>query len=263
MLKNLKSNFFLIKSLTYREIESQYKGSILGMLWVFLTPMIMLLIFTFVFGEIFQAKWQNTSNSSGIEFSLNLFIGLSLFWLFSDFLNRAPKIFTSNPNYIKKVVFPLEVLPFVTLFSVLFRFFIYLFIILVLLSFSEIGLTLNVFYLLFIILDIFPLLLGLGFLLASLGVYIRDIVTMIGLALNAMMFLSPIFYPLNAIPENFRWLFNLNPLSHLIEESRTILIHGNTPNITNIIIYFLISSSIFYLGYKTFKITKKGFADVL
>ena len=259
----LKTHLYLIKELSKREIGSKYKGSFLGIFWAFLTPVAMLFMFSFVFGEIFQAKWPGDINSSQVYFSINLFIGLSIFWFFADVIGKAPIIFTSVPNYVKKVVFPLSILPLVSLISALFHFGIYMVIIICALVIGGIGLSINILYLFLIIGVTLPMLMGIGLFFGSLGVYAKDISTIIRVVLQMLMFLSPVFYPLSSVPTKLQWIFELNPLTMIIENVRIVLLQKGTPQLESIVLYFLVSMAVFFIGYKVFKITKKGFADVL
>lgn len=264
MINNiLNTHIYLIKELTKREIQARYKGSYLGIFWAFLTPIAMLFVFSFVFGEIFQAKWPGNENASPVSFPINLFIGLSVFWFFSDLLTRAPIIFSSVPNHVKKVVFPLGILPVVSLLSAMFHFSIYLFIIFLSLIFSGMDVSIHILYLIPIILVTLPMLLGLSFFLGSAGVYVRDISAIIGVVVQMLMFLSPVFYPLSAIPKHLQWVFELNPLTTIIESSRMVLLKGENPHFETLGLYFMISLLLYILGYKVFQLTRKGFADVL
>lgn len=263
MYNALTKNSYLVKELTLRDINSRYKGSMLGIFLALLTPLAMLLVFSFVFGEVFQAKWPGNDSLSRVDFSINLFIGLSVFWFFADVIGRAPTVFSSVPNYVKKVIFPLEILPFVNMLSALFHFFIYIVIILAALLLNGTSLSINILYVIPIIIITLPMLTGAGLLFGSLGVYAKDIGSLIGVLMNVLMFLSPVFYPLSAIPKKLHWLFEMNPLTLIIEELRGVLMQGNSPSFVKLAVYFIISSAIFMLGYKVFKLTKKGFADVI
>ncbi len=259
----LKNRLYLLKELTKRDIYGRYKGSFLGICWAFLTPLAMLGVFSFVFGEIFRAKWGGDESLSQIDFSINLFIGLSFFWFFADYLSRAPMVFISSVNYVKKVIFPLEILPLVNLLSGLFHFLIYVFIIMLAIVLTKGSLSLSSFGVFFIVGTSLPMLYGFGLLLGSLGVFIRDIPSVIGVVINMLMFLSPIFYPLSAVPSGARWLFELNPLTIIIEESRKCFMMGEFFDLKKLGIYFLFSVVILVMGIWVFKKTKRGFSDVL
>lgn len=263
MTYKFKTNFYLLKELTKRDIYSRYKGSIFGVLWALLTPLAMLVVFSFVFGGILQAKWGTGTSGGMAEFSLNLFIGLSIFWYFGDILSRAPSLIVSNPNYVKKVIFPLEILPIVSLLSGLFHLGIHLIIILFAIVFIYGKIPLSIFSLPIVIGVTFPMVVGFGLILSSIGVYIRDVGSVISVVVNMLMFLSPVFYPLSSIPLNLHWLFQINPLTLIIEQCRVVFIDGMMPDWFALGIYFGISLIIYFIGYKIFILTKKGFADVI
>lgn len=263
MLTTLLDQRYLILQLTKREIDAKYKGSVLGLLWTFITPLAMLVIFSFVFGEIFQAKWPGNGDMSKTEFSVNLFIGLSYFWFFADVLVRAPVLFTSVPNFVKKVVFPLEVLPVVSILACLFQLIIY---ILITLAASIIVLGKLSLWMLVIPLLIFitlPLLLGITLLLGAAGVFFRDIAAVVSVAVSLLMFLSPVFYPVEAVPANAQWLFALNPLTLIIESMRSITLLDRAPNFYDLGVYFIVGVVVLWAGYSFFNATKRGFADVI
>lgn len=262
MLASLWRNRGLIKASAKREVLGRYRGSFLGLLWSFLNPIFMLAIYTFVFSVVFKARWSVESDSK-TEFALVLFAGLIIFNLFSETINRAPSLVLNNPNYVKKVVFPLEILPMIALLSSLFHGMISLGVWLVayLMFFGLPHATA-----LYLPLLIFPFLLfvlGLTWGLASLGVFLRDVSQFIGTILTVLMFMSPIFYPVTALPEEFRqWLY-FNPLTPFVEEARNVLYWGSTPNFSLLGIITLLSAFIAWLGFALFQKTRKGFADVL
>lgn len=262
LLGSLKSHRSLIHSLIKREVIGRYQGSILGLLWSFFNPVLMLAIYTFVFSVVFKARWLGGSDSK-TEFALVLFAGLMLYNFFAECVTRAPALILSNVNYVKKVVFPLEVLPVVILGSAFFHLLISL---LVWLVFYLVffGIPQATFGLLFVLLFPFMLMvLGLGWFLASLGVYLRDVAQVIGLITSALMFMSPIFYPVTALPEDFRWLLQINPLTFVIEQARMVMIWGLGMNWISLALYTLLASMIAWSGFAWFQKTRKGFADVL
>lgn len=252
----------LILQLSRREVIGRYRGSTLGLLWSFLQPLLMLAVYTLVFGVIFKARW-TVEGGSTIEFALVLFAGLVVFNVFAECVGRAPNLVLSNANYVKKVVFPLEVLPWVALASALFHagvsFLVwagaYVFVL---------GPPPPTVLLLPVVLaDLVLLTLGISWFLAALGVYVRDMAPLIGIVVSALLFLSPIFYPLTAIPEAYRTLFYLNPLTYLIEQARDVLIWGRVPGLWAASVYMLICAVIAWLGFAWFQKTRRGFADVL
>ncbi len=186
-----------------------------------------------------------------------------MFNLFADCINRAPGVILSNVNYVKKVVFPLEILPFVIFLSALFHSVISLCVWLLayLVLFGLPHPT--VFFLPFILLPFALFIMGLSWALASLGVYLRDVSQFIGILITVLMFMSPIFYPVTALPESYRHLLYLNPLTPVIEQVRDVLYWGRLPDFALLAIYWAVSALIAWLGFSWFQKTRKGFADVL
>lgn len=252
----------LIYSLTQRDITARYRGSILGIAWLILQPLATLLVYTFVFSVVFKARWSGGSDSRA-EFALVLFAGLLVFNMFAESLARAPSLVVSNPSYVKKVIFPIEILSFVNAGTALFYAVISL-AICVVFYFFLFGLPpITAFALPLIILPLTFLILGVSWLLSSLGVFIRDLVHIVGLLVTLLLFSSPIFYPISALPPLFQQLMHLNPLSFVIEQSRNVLIWGKLPSLWHLALYWLASVVVMCLGFAWFQKTRKGFADVL
>jgi lipopolysaccharide transport system permease protein len=261
-VSSLLANRKLIYSLVKREVVGRYRGSMMGLLWSFFNPILMLTVYTFVFSLVFKARWDGGSGSR-TEFSLVLFAGLLIFTLFSECLNRAPGLIVSNVNYVKKVIFPLEILPVVAMGSAAFHFLISLAVWLV-------------FYLIFfgipapailqlplVILPLILMTLGFSWFLASLGVYLRDVAQIIGVVTTALMFLSPIFYPISALPEEFRPFIQMSPLTFVVEQARNTMIWGKSVDWMGWWVYTGASALIAWLGFAWFQKTRTGFADVL
>jgi lipopolysaccharide transport system permease protein len=265
-LKLFKSTW-LNKSLLYRlstrEIAGRYKGSFLGLMWSILNPIFMLLVFAFVFGQIIQAKWGDSRIEGQLDFSVALFTGLLLYFFFSEMIGSAVNIIMSNANYVKKVVFPLEMLPIITLISSLFHLIISFMVLLALMAFSNWEFSYHIIYVPIILIPFLIMVLGLSWFLAALGVYFRDVGQIIPPVLTAMMFLSPIFYPLSNVSEKYLWLYQINPLTIIIEQMRSVILYHNAPDFYQLGIYFFISLVIGKLGFTFFQNTRKGFADVL
>lgn len=259
---NLWQKRALIAGSAKREVLGRYRGSVLGILWSFFNPLFMLTVYTFVFSVIFKARW-SVDVDSKTEFALVLFAGLIVFNLFSECINQAPGLILSNVNYVKKVVYPLEILPLVTLISALFHCLISLAVWL-LAYFVFIGLPhITVLYFPLIILPYILLVLGLSWGLAALGVYLRDISQFIGIFTTVLMFMSPIFYPVTALPASYRNFLYLNPLTLMIEQTRDLLIWGREPELLFLLGYGLISLIVAWGGFAFFQKTRKGFSDVL
>jgi len=260
--RSVWKNRQLVFQMIRREVTGRYKGSMLGLLWSFLNPVLMLCVYTFVFSVVFQARWSDGSDSK-TEFALVLFSGLIVFNLFAECINRAPGLILSNVNYVKKVVFPLEILPVIALGSALFHMLVSLGVWLIayciLIGIPHLTLLLVP----FILLPLLLLILGLSWGLASLGVYLRDTSQITGILTTVLMFLSPIFYPVSALPEKFRAVLQLNPLAPIIEQTRNVLIQGTAPCMTSLLSSILGSALFAWLGFVWFQKTRKGFADVL
>jgi len=251
----------LLFQMTKREVVGRYQGSVIGLAWSFLNPLMMLAIYTFVFGVVFSARWQN--NGGHADFAMNLFAGLIVFNIFSECINRAPMLVLSNVSYVKKVVFPLYILPITVMLSALFHALVSLVILFLFYAFVH-GLPhWTVVFLPLVWIPLALLTLGFSWFLASLGVYLRDIGQVVGVATTALLFLSPVFFPASALPESVRqWAF-LNPLTLPIEQTREIVIHGNLPAWNLLAIYAVVSICITWLGFIWFDKTRKGFADVI
>ncbi|MEH6452511.1 MULTISPECIES: ABC transporter permease [Pseudomonas] len=256
------NNRHLIKSFVIRDVLGRYRGSIMGLLWSFLNPLFMLVVYTFVFSVVFKARW-GTGSDSKTEFALILFSGLIVFSLFAECINRAPTLIVNNPNYVKKVIFPLEILPWINLGSALFHSVISL-VVWMLAYIIFFGLPhITVFYLPLVLIPLLLLIMGLSWALSSLGVYLRDVSQFIGIVTSTMMFLSPIFYPVTALPESYRWVLYLNPLTPVIEQMRNVLFWGKIPDFKILAIYTVIMLLVALLGFVWFQKTRKGFADVI
>lgn len=244
-----------------REVSSRYRGSHLGFIWSFLNPLLMLIVYTFVFSMVFNARW-GTSNSK-VEFALILFAGITTFNLFAEVVMRAPTLIISNVNYVKKVIFPLHILPVVALGASLVHFAISLLILVIGMVVIMGVLHWTIIFLPIVLLPIILLALGLSWFLASLGVYLRDISHIVGVSVQALMFMSPIFYPVSSIPASMQLVFWINPISYVVEDMRNIMIWGKVPNFEWLLIGTAIGGIAAIMGYAWFQKTRGGFADVL
>lgn len=262
MIASFWRNRSLIKTMVVREVTGRYRGSLMGILWSFFNPLFMLAVYTFVFSVVFKARWGGGSGSK-TEFALLLFAGLIVFSLFAECVNRAPSLILSNVNYVKKVVFPLEILPWVILGSAIFHALISLCVwfLAYVVIFGLPQITVLLLPLVILPLPMFTI--GLTWGLASLGVYLRDVSQVIAIFTTVLMFLSPIFYPASALPEKYRQLLIVNPLYPIIEQTREVLFWGTFPSMTILAVYLLVAILVAWFGFAWFQITRKGFADVL
>jgi lipopolysaccharide transport system permease protein len=255
----------LISQLLRRDLTQRYRGSFLGILWSLLIPLSTLAIYTFVFAIVIKARWRPLAETtSSAEFALALFAGLVPFSVLAEVLTRAPGLVLAVPGYVKKVVFPLEVLPVVTLLSALVHS-IFGLGILVLSSAMVLGhLTFSGLLLLpLVYVPLALLCLAAGWTLASLGVYIRDIGHGIGIAVQLLMFVCPVVYPAQVVPHRYQILLQVNPMTAIIETARQLVLWGQTPSMTPIAVWTAITAALAWLSYVWFMKTKQGFADVL
>jgi lipopolysaccharide transport system permease protein len=264
MAKSLWRNRQLIVQMTKREVVGRYQGSAMGLAWSFLNPVFMLVVYTFVFSEIFKSRWGGVGgDDSKTQFAVVLFVGMIVLSLFSEVLNRAPGLIISNFNYVKKVVFPIEILPVIAMGAAMFHSFISLGVLLVAFALFNGYLHWTAIFIPLVLLPLVILTLGLAWMLASIGVFLRDVGQTIGIITTVLMFLSPVFYPVTAVPERFRPFIMANPLTFIIEQAREVLIWGHLPNWLGLGAYTLAATVIAWAGYAWFQKTRKGFADVL
>jgi len=252
----------LIVRLSKREITARYRGSLLGLVWIFINPLLMLLIYTLFLGTFLKARWVNASLDS-LSLSLVLFVGLNCYNFFADALNKAPGLLYGNINYIKKVIFPLEILPWVVISASLFQTTI-AFLILAVFHWLTLGaLPITSFCIIPLMLPFIMLTLGGIYFISSLSVYIKDTGHVLTFIMSALLFLSPIFYRIDSISPNLHYFLQLNPLTFIIEEARRCLLDGKMIHWGSYIKFSFVGTGVSLLGYKWFQITKIGFADVL
>lgn len=262
LVRGLVAKRSLILALAKRDVVGRYRGSFMGLMWSFFYPLMMLAVYTFVFSVVFGARWQGGTGSK-TEFALVLFTGLLAFNFFSECLARAPGIIIGNVNYVKKVVFPLEVLPVVNLLSAGFHLLISTCVWLVF-YLALFGLpSAEIIWLPVALLPLIFLTLGLSWFLGSLGVYMRDVSQVVNVLITVLMFMSPIFYAVGAMPEKYRPFILANPLTVIIEQVRTVMIWKGGID-WHLWAWFVPATMVFaWLGYAWFQKTRKGFADVL
>jgi lipopolysaccharide transport system permease protein len=257
---------YLINQITRREISSRYRGSIVGLGWSFLNPVLMLAVFTFVFSVVFEAKWDvemtGQSQNQG-HFAMILFMGLIAHGMLAEVLTRSPMLIVTNPNFVKKVIFPLEVLPVSTALSALFHGFISVLVWLIA-HLLVIGLPpWQIIWLPLVFLPFFTLCLGISYSLAALGVFMRDIGQTMGILVTVLLFMSPVFFPVERLPEAYQPFFMLNPLTFVINQLRAVALWGQTPDVMGLSLYGLAALGVLWLGFAGFQRTRQGFADVL
>ncbi len=253
----------LFLKLLLRDFAERYRGSYLGVLWSFVLPLLSLLVFTVFFGVIFKMRWAGLASDSLSDLGLVLFVGMALYNFFAECLSRAPGLILAHQNYVKNVIFPLEMLPAVMVTSALLTLVATLLVILLLQVVWGAGLAWTVLWLPVMVLPLVLFVLGLSWFLAALGVYIRDIQQLIVPLVQLMMFLSPVFYPIGALPEAMRPWLNLNPLAVVIEQARAIILFGQPPAWIPYMLCLGLGLATALLGAWWFARTRKGFADVL
>ena len=253
----------LIWQFVVREVVGRYRGSTLGLLWSLVNPLALLLVYTFIFGVVFKGEWPGHTNGTLASYALILFCGISAYSIFAETVGRAPGLVVGVPNYVKKVVFPLEILPVSALGSALFHGAISLGLVVLgnLLLTGQISWTLPLLPL--VALPLVFLALGVGWLLASLGVFVRDIGYTVALVVQVMFFATPIFYPIERVPGKFGAVIRLNPLASIVENFRRVILWGQLPSWPGLAAWTALTFVIMVLGYAWFMKTKKAFADVI
>lgn len=256
-------NRVLIVQMAKREVLGRYRGSIIGLGWSFFNPLLMLSVYTFFFSFVFKSRWGNAQDAGHADFAIVLFVGLIIHGLFAECINRAPALINSNVSYVKKVVFPLEVFPWIAMGSALFHTGISVVVLLALQLIIVGSLHWTVIFFPLVVIPLILVTLGFAWFLAATGVFVRDIGQTTGLVTSVLLFVSPVFYPISTLPHKMQLIVMLNPLTLIIEESRKILLFGEMPNWTALGIYSLVSMVIAWIGFWWFQKTRKAFADVL
>lgn len=258
----LTRHFALVVQMARRNVTGRYRGSFAGLLWSFLNPLLVLVLYTFVFGVIFKSRW-NAQTTNHLQYAMVLFAGLNINTFFAECANRATTLIIEHANFVKRVVFPLETLTWSTLGSGLFHLFVSTLVLLAVSPFLMGGIPWTAILFPVVVMCFLPLVAGTIWLLASLGVYLRDLSQAVGIATMALMFLAPIVYPATLIPVQYRDLLYLNPLTVIAEASQNVLIFGKPPVWSHLAVYVLVSALFAWLAFAWFEQTRKGFADVV
>ncbi|GAB3030603.1 ABC transporter permease [Oleiagrimonas citrea] len=258
----LRRHFRLVMQLSWRDVIGRYRGSFMGLFWSFFNPLLMLAVYTFVFGVIFKSRW-NSQVTSHFEFAVVLFAGLNINAFFAECANHAPTLIIENTNFVKRVVFPLETLGWSALGAALFHLGISTLVLLVFewAASGSVPATAVLFPL--VVLAFVPFVVGSVWLLSALGVFLRDLKQAIAIVTMVMMFLAPVFYPLSLIPVRFRIFIYLNPLTLIVRESRAVLVWGTQPDWLELGIYLVLGCLFAWVTFVWFEKARKGFADVL
>jgi len=253
--------FFLFRQLLGRELSARYRATALGAVWLVLQPLLMLTIYTLVFSGIFKIRWGGADTSA--SFALVLFAGLIVFSFFSEVLVSSPALVSSQPNYVKKVVFPVEMLAVVRVAAAAFNACVGLAILLVAQLFIEGHSTAWFGASLLVLMAMVPMLLGIAWLTSALGVYLPDITQFAGLLASAMLFISPIFFPASAMPPEMSALIRFNPLVVPMEQLRAVTVQGIAPDFATLAVHFTLSCAFAVLAFRMFRRLSYGFSDVL
>lgn len=253
----------LIWQLVRREVVGRYRGSVGGLLWSFLNPLLLLAVYTFVFGTVFRSRWSPDGDENPLDFALILFVGMIVHALFAECVNRAPRLILDNVNFVKRVVFPLDVLPWVAMGATLFHTAVSLFVWMVAFVIVHGALPWTALWLPLVLLPLVVLTVGVAWFLAATGVYLRDVAQTTGILTAVLMFVSPVFFPITAIPEEWRGLVAASPLTFPIEQARAVLVWGRSPDFAGLAVYAVVALAVALAGLAWFQKTRRGFADVL
>lgn len=261
-LSALRGHRSLTLELARRDVLGRYRGASFGLLWSLISPFLMLMVYSFAFGFVMKARWPQSAEA-GTHYSIILFVGLIVHGFFAECLNRSPHLITGNVNFVKRVIFPLEILPWPMVASALFHTFMNFLVFLALHLALDHTVAWTTVFLPIVMLPLVVFTLGVSWLLAALGVYLRDIGQITGVLATAMLFLSTAMFPVDALPERYRWLLMLNPLTFIIDQAREVALWGRMPDWTGLGIYTLCAALFLYFGYGVFRLTRRGFADVI
>ncbi len=252
----------LIVELTKREILGRYRGASFGLLWSLLSPFLLLCVYAFAFGTVMGGKWPEVQ-AGRTSFAIVLFSGLIVHGFFAECFNRAPLLVLGNPNFVKRVIFPLQILPWPMLLAALFHTAMNTVVFVLLRLAMDGDFVWTIVLLPIVLLPLVVLMAGLSWFLASAGVFFRDIVQVTGVLSMAMLFLSSAMMPVESVPESYRLVFLCNPLTFIIDQAREVMLWGRMPNWLGLGIYLVLALFVAYAGRAWFAITRRGFADVL
>ena len=259
---NIWSYRDLIAQLTKREIQERYRGSAFGVLWSFMNPLLMLGVYMFVFGVVFQIKW-GVQHDSHVQFGIVLFSGLVAHAFLSECLMRAPHLILTNPQFVKKVVFPLHILPVVATGTAVFHMLIGVGILILANAIFSLQINATVIFLPVVIAPLVLMGLAVGWFLSSISVFIRDTRHVVGILSTVLLFLCPIFYPVSAVPEPVRPYIYLNPLTLIVEQIRAVTLFGQTPNWQYLLIYTIVAMVLLSFSFWFFIKSRRAFSDVI
>lgn len=261
MLRSTGQSIELVFELTKREIQAKYRGTYAGIIWAFFAPVLMAALFTLFFAEVFKARWEQFPSS--LSFGIAIYSGLLVHSFVMDVLSRAVSCVISHSHLVRKLVFPIQVLPVVVVLSAAFHLTIGLAPLIVMSYWSGAQVSWHMSLLPLVLVPLLVLSLGLAWLGASLGVYLRDLAQAMPFIGNALLFLSPIFYARSALPEAFQPFMLVSPITLIVEAIRDIVMRQSLPDFWALSIYLVAATLLASLGYTTFQALKRGFIDVL
>jgi lipopolysaccharide transport system permease protein len=260
-LNNLVEYRQLLGTLIARDLRTKYRDTFIGFWWMLIQPLLMLSTYALVFGGIFGSRWQNKGTAG--DYVTLLFCGLIIYSLFSDTINRSTTVIRSQPNFIKKVVFPLEILPIVILGSAIFSALVNFVLLLILIIFINFSIEPTLVFLPLVILPLVILLAGLAWGIAALTVFFPDLGQIITFLSSLLLFLSPVFFPVSAAPKIIQNFLMLNPITFPIEQARNVMLLGLYPDWLGLALYYLIAFLIAFTGLWVFQKSRNAFADVV
>ncbi len=265
MLNTFLQHRYLTSQMIKREVLERYRGSHFGLLWSFAYPVLMLLVYMFIFGVVFKMKWgaAAAADQGNVPFGVIMFSGLILHAFLGECLVRSTSLVTANQQYAKKVVFPLPILPLVTIGTALFHLLAGIFILLVFSTIAGAPPAWTILLAPLVLLPFVFFLLGCSWFLAAICVFVRDIGQIMGVLVTVLLFLAPIFYPLSQVPERLQFWMYFNPLTVIVEQFRAVVLFGQTPDWLHLSIYGLVGLATMLLGYAFFRRTQGAFADVI
>lgn len=261
-MKEIFINKYLLLQMIKKDIRQKYNGSILGVLWSIIIPLFMMVIYTFVFSVIFQTKW-DLMHGNKFDFALFLFCGLTCFNMISEVMNRATTIIAGNVNYVKKVIFPLEIFPITITFTSLFNAIISFIILIVAKVILTHKFSITLYQIVLVLIPLFILSLGLGLIISAFSVYLKDMSNLMSILTIVLMYISPVFYPMTSVPIQYQFLCKLNPLTYIVENMRNTILYDKNIEIYSYLISMIVSCVLFFAGRWVFGKAKDGFADVL
>lgn len=263
IIAHIWSYRYLLFQLVRRNIEVRYRGTMVGIMWAAITPIVILIVYTFVFGVILNVDWGGRFGDSKIGFALILFSGISVFNIFSESLSASAVVIRGNVSYVKKTIFPLEILPVSSVLSSFFFGLIWLLILMAAMVTFFRHLCLSVAALPLLLAPLFFFSCGLSWIVSSMGVFLSDMPHAVSVALLVLKFMTPIFYSIDMVPSYLRWVFILNPVSFMVVATRQALIFGQWPDWNMFFIILIFSLVVFQGGYFLFMKTKQDFSDML